>query len=36
MPYDNENRMATFAEGAELNTYTYDSDGVMKVENVVC
>ena len=26
--------MATFAEDATLNTYTYDSDGFKKVENV--
>ena len=25
--------MATFAEDATLNTYTYDSDGFKKVEN---
>ena len=31
MPYDKENRMATFAEDAELNTYA--SDGFKKVEN---
>lgn len=34
MSYDKENRMATFAEDATLNTYTYDSDGFKKVENV--
>jgi hypothetical protein len=34
MSYDKENWMATFAEGATLNTYNYDSDGVKKVENV--
>ena len=34
MSYDNVNRMATFAEDATLNTYTYDSDGFKKVENV--
>jgi hypothetical protein len=26
--------MSTFAEDATLNTYTYDSDGFKKVENV--
>ncbi len=34
LSYDKENRMATFAEDATLNTYTYDSDGLKKVENV--
>ncbi|MFO0044897.1 MAG: hypothetical protein ACK53G_05610 [Armatimonadota bacterium] len=34
MSYDNVNRMATFAEDATLNAYTYDSDGFKKVENV--
>lgn len=34
MSYDKEKRMATFAEDATLNTYTYDSDGFKKVENV--
>ena len=32
--YDKENRMATLAEDATLNIYTYDSDGFKKVENV--
>lgn len=34
LSYDNVNRMATFAEDATLNAYTYDSDGFKKVENV--
>ena len=34
MSYHKENRMATFAEDATFNTYTYDSDGFKKVENV--
>jgi hypothetical protein len=33
MSYDNENRMTVFAEGAILNTYSYDSDGFKNVEN---
>jgi hypothetical protein len=33
MSYDKENRMAVFQD-ATLNTYTYDSDGFKKVENV--
>lgn len=34
MSYDNENRMATFAEDGTLNTYTYDSYGCKKALNV--
>lgn len=34
LSYDKENRMATFAEDATVNTYTYDSDRFKKVENV--
>jgi hypothetical protein len=34
LSYDKENRMVVFYEGATLNTYTYDSDGFKKVENV--
>jgi hypothetical protein len=34
MSCDKENRMATFAEDATLNTYTYDSDGFKKALNV--
>jgi hypothetical protein len=29
-----ENRLSVFQEDATLNTYTYDSDGFKKVENV--
>jgi hypothetical protein len=35
MSYDIENRMATFAEDATLNTYTYDSDGFEQIIDVV-
>ena len=34
LSYDKENRMVVFYEGATLNTYTYDSGGFKKVENV--